>query len=133
MTITHTGVEEQAGVGKVMVSGTRVASDDRFLRHKTTRRQVYEQEYKEACEQGYDDVLFRNERDEVTEGAISNVFIERDGQWFTPPVSCGLLPGIYRRHLLETMPGAEEKILRLEDWRRRTRFISRMRCVVAVK
>ena len=85
------------------------------MRHKTTRRQLYEQEYKEALRKGYDEVLFLNERDEVTEGAISNVFIEKDGQWFTPPVRCGLLPGIYRRHLLETKPGAGEKILRLED------------------
>jgi para-aminobenzoate synthetase/4-amino-4-deoxychorismate lyase len=29
-------------------------------------------------------------------------------------VACGLLPGIYRRHLLETKP-AEEKVLRMED------------------
>lgn len=115
VSITHSGVEAQAGVGKVMVSAERVDSGDRFLRHKTTRRQLYEQEYKEALRKGYDEVLFLNERDEVTEGAISNVFIEKDGQWFTPPVRCGLLPGIYRRHLLESKPGAGEKILRLDD------------------
>jgi para-aminobenzoate synthetase/4-amino-4-deoxychorismate lyase len=51
----------------------------------------------------------------VTEGAISNVFVEKDGQWFTPPVDCGLLPGIYRRHLLETKPAAAERRLHLED------------------
>jgi para-aminobenzoate synthetase/4-amino-4-deoxychorismate lyase len=115
VTITHAEVEVQPAVGKIMVSATRVFSGDRFLRHKTTRRQVYDQQYKEALGQGYDEVLFLNERGEVTEGAISNVFIEKDGQWFTSPVTCGLLPGIYRRHLLETRPAAREKTLRLED------------------
>ncbi len=114
LTITHARVEEQPGMGRVTVSGVRVSSGDRFLRHKTTRRQLYDQQYQQALRQGYQDVLFLNERDEVTEGAISNVFIEKDGRWFTPPVACGLLPGIYRRHLLETKP-AEEKTLRMED------------------
>ena len=35
---------------------------------------------KRPCDAGFDDVLFMNERGEVTEGAISNVFIEKDGQ-----------------------------------------------------
>ena len=68
----------------------------------------------QARRQGYDEVLFLNERGEVTEGAISNIFIEKDGHWFTPPVSCGLLPGIYRRQLLETSPAAE-RTLQLQD------------------
>ena len=64
-------------------------------------------------------MLFLNLRGEVTEGAISNVFVEKDGRWFTPPVECGLLPGVYRRHLLETRPEIEERVLSLEDLRTR--------------
>jgi len=60
-------------------------------------------------------VLFLNLRGEVTEGAISNVFIEKDGGWSTPPVECGLLAGVYRRHLLETRPEIEERVLTLDD------------------
>jgi branched-subunit amino acid aminotransferase/4-amino-4-deoxychorismate lyase len=60
-------------------------------------------------------VLFLNERGEATGGAISNIFIEMDGQWLTPPVDCGALPGTYRRHLLETNQSAAEKTLKLED------------------
>ena len=114
LTITHAPVEEQPGMAKITVSSIRVSSGDRFLRHKTTRRQLYDQQYEQALRQGYQDVLFLNERGEVTEGAISNVFIEKDGRWLTPPVACGLLPGIYRRHLLETKP-ADEKTLQMED------------------
>jgi para-aminobenzoate synthetase/4-amino-4-deoxychorismate lyase len=113
--VTHIPVVEQTGMGKVAVSAIRVSSGDRYLRHKTTRRQLYDRQYEQALGQGYDEVLFLNERGEVTEGAISNLFIEKDGQWFTPPVSCGLLPGIYRRHLLEIKPAAAERTLQLED------------------
>ena len=113
--ITHTPVAEQTGSGTVTISTIRVSSSDRFLRHKTTRRQLYDRLYEEALRRGEDEVLFLNERSKVTEGAISNVFIEKDGQWFTPPVECGLLPGIYRRHLLETKPAAAERVLHLED------------------
>jgi para-aminobenzoate synthetase / 4-amino-4-deoxychorismate lyase len=114
LSISHAPVEQEAGQGKVIVSQSRVFSGDRFLRHKTTRRQLYDQQYAHARQQGYDEVLFLNERGEVTEGAISNVFIEKEGHWFTPPVACGLLPGIYRRHLLETKP-ATERPLQLQD------------------
>jgi para-aminobenzoate synthetase / 4-amino-4-deoxychorismate lyase len=114
ITVSHTPVEREAGQGRVIVSDIRVFSGDRFLRHKTTRRQLYDQQYAQARRHGYDEVLFLNERGEVTEGAISNVFLEKDGRWFTPPVSSGLLPGIYRRHLLETRAAAERP-LQLRD------------------
>jgi para-aminobenzoate synthetase/4-amino-4-deoxychorismate lyase len=58
-----------------------------------------------------------NLRGEVTEGAISNVFVEKDGRWSTPPVECGLLAGVFRRHLLATRPEMEERVLFLNDLR----------------
>ncbi len=113
--VTHSAVGKEAGTGKAALSAVRVSSGDRFLRHKTTRRKLYDQQYAQALREGYDEVLFLNESNELTEGAISNLFIEKEGRWFTPPVECGLLPGVYRRHLLETKPGAEERRLQLED------------------
>jgi len=48
------------------------------------------------------DVLYCNARDEVCEGSRSNVYIcDEDGQWLTPPLDCGLLPGVQRQVLLE--------------------------------
>jgi len=113
--ITHSPVEIPTGIGKILVSDIRVSSEDRLLRHKTTHRQLYNQQYELARWQGFEDMLFLNERGEVTETAINNFFIEKDGRWFTPPVACGLLPGIYRKHLLEIKPEAAERVLRLED------------------
>ncbi len=115
MKVTHVRVEEPAGLEKIIISAIRVFSGDRFLRHKTTRRTLYEQQQAEALRRGYEEVLFLNESDEVTESANSNVFIEKDGQWLTPAVACGVLPGVYRRHLLETNPSAAERTLKLED------------------
>jgi para-aminobenzoate synthetase / 4-amino-4-deoxychorismate lyase len=76
-------------------------SDDRFLFHKTTNRSSYERELQRARSNGSFEVLFRNETGEVTEGAFSNLWILKNGVYYTPPVSCGLLNGTYRRYLLE--------------------------------
>jgi para-aminobenzoate synthetase/4-amino-4-deoxychorismate lyase len=104
-------------IGRVRLSSVRTNPADATLYHKTTQRPLYSLEHLRAKDRGYDDVLFLNLRGEVTEGAISNVFVVKDGRWFTPPVECGLLPGIYRRHLLETRPEIEERVLTLDDLR----------------
>jgi para-aminobenzoate synthetase/4-amino-4-deoxychorismate lyase len=104
-------------VGRVRIAKERTDPTDPLLYHKTTHRAVYAQAFNEAAHAGYDDVLFLNLRGEVTEGAISSIFIEKDSRWLTPPVDCGLLPGVYRRHLLETRPGIEERVLHEEDLR----------------
>ena len=62
-------------------------------------------------------MLFFNLRGELTEGAISNVFIENNGRWITPPTECGLLAGVYRRHLLETRTNIEVRVLHEKDLR----------------
>jgi para-aminobenzoate synthetase/4-amino-4-deoxychorismate lyase len=78
-------------------------------------RDIYESEYKKCREQGFFDVIFTNERGEVTEGAITNVFIKKDGTFYTPPVECGLLNGIFRRDFLSQHPECKEKVLPLDD------------------
>ena len=93
----------------------RTNPSDRFLFHKTTNRALYNSAFAAASAAGFADILFLNTRDEVTEGAISNLFIEKSGRWYTPPLDCGVLPGVYRRHLLETLPDVEEKNLSLND------------------
>ena len=104
-------------VGRVRIAQERTDPADPMLYHKTTHRAVYAQAFKEAARDGFDDVLFLNLRGEVTEGAISNVFVEKDGRWLTPPVECGLLAGVFRRHLLETRPDIVERVLHEEDLR----------------
>jgi para-aminobenzoate synthetase / 4-amino-4-deoxychorismate lyase len=76
-----------------------ISSANLFLYHKTTQRQVYDSA--RASRPDCDDVLLWNERDEVTESTVANLVVERDGRLLTPPVSSGLLAGIFRRRLLE--------------------------------
>jgi para-aminobenzoate synthetase/4-amino-4-deoxychorismate lyase len=114
--LAQAGGEQRAG--RVRIAAERTDPADRMLYHKTTHRPLYAQAFEKAAREGFDDVLFLNLRGEVTEGAISNVFVEKDGRWFTPPVECGLLAGVYRRHLLETRPEIAERVLFLDDLRR---------------
>jgi aminodeoxychorismate synthase component I len=105
----------------ITLSPHRTNSTDPFLRHKTTNRHLYNDELTRARADGFDEVLFLNERSELTEGAISNLFVElpaypgRAGKFLTPPLTAGVLPGILRRHLLETQPDLEERTLTLAD------------------
>jgi len=104
-------------IGRVTISSARTDPADAMLYHKTTHRPTYSQAFEQAAREGFDDELFLNLRGEITEGAISNVFVEKDGRWFTPPLECGLLAGVYRRHLLETRPDIEERVLFIADLR----------------
>ncbi len=90
-------------------------ANDPLRRHKTTERQLYDAFFRKAVAEGYDEIVFSNDRGEVTEGAISNIIILKNGRYYTPPCSSGLLNGIYRQYFLETRINAVEKILSLED------------------
>jgi para-aminobenzoate synthetase/4-amino-4-deoxychorismate lyase len=102
---------------RVRIGLERTDPEDPMLFHKTTHRPLYAEAFERAKQAGFDEVLFLNCLGEVTEGAISNIFIEKDGRWLTPPVECGLLAGVYRRHLLETRPAIEQRVLYPEDLR----------------
>jgi para-aminobenzoate synthetase / 4-amino-4-deoxychorismate lyase len=113
-TITTTILNTQP-TGLICLSTETTNSTDLFLHHKTTRRPLYDHLYKQAVAQNCDDIIFLNERNELTEGAISNIFLRKGNKLLTPPITSGVLPGIYRRHILETNSNAEEKVLTLED------------------
>jgi para-aminobenzoate synthetase/4-amino-4-deoxychorismate lyase len=115
--LTNSPIAPNSSECKVTIARERTASTDVFLRHKTTHRPLYDRLFAAAQQSGFDEVLFRNERDEVTEGAISNIFVRIEGRLYTPPLASGVLPGVFRRHLLEAVPRAEERILTLADLR----------------
>lgn len=102
---------------RVRIAAPRTDPQDRMLFHKTTHRRVYDEAFKAATAAGFDEALFLNMRGEVTEGAISNIFVQKGGRYITPPVECGLLAGVYRRHLLNTLANVEERVLLPEDLR----------------
>jgi len=106
---------------RIAVSPLRTDSHDLFLRHKTTLRDLYNAEYKKYKAQGYFDVIFCNEKDEITEGAISNIFFEKNGRLYTPPLSCGLLNGIGRELMMKKRQ-VKEKILYISDLKKADRI-----------
>jgi para-aminobenzoate synthetase / 4-amino-4-deoxychorismate lyase len=104
-TLSELGViEEEPDLSRAMLWPEPVHSGDRFLRHKTTRRALYNHAAQVSHERGYVDAIFQNERGIVTEGAISNIVVKHGDFWLTPPVDAGVLPGVYRTSLLKRMP-----------------------------
>jgi para-aminobenzoate synthetase / 4-amino-4-deoxychorismate lyase len=97
---------------RVAVAEEPVDSRDPLLFHKTTHRAVYERAA--ASRPDCDDVLLVNERGELTESTIANLVVEMDGARWTPPLECGLLPGVLRADLL-ARGEIRERILRPED------------------
>ncbi len=89
---------------RIRLSEVRMNSSDPHLYHKTTRREVYDWEMEAAREEGLFEILFTNEKGELTEGSFTNVFLQLNGRLVTPPVPCGLLDGVLRHHLLRDKP-----------------------------
>ncbi len=88
-------------------------SDDPWRGVKTTERGIYDRA-RASLPEGINEVLFLNERGEVVEGTITNVFVERDGMLLTPPLSSGALPGVLRASLID-QGRAREGILTVTD------------------
>ena len=120
----HTRVEvspliEEPRRWRVALAHTRVDARSPLLFNKTTSRAVYEEARAERPD--LDDVLLANVRGEVTESTVANLVVDLDGRRLTPPLTCGLLPGVFRQHLL-TQGEVVEAVLRPEDLSRATRI-----------
>ena len=86
-------------VQRVCLAAQPVDSSDLRLYHKTGSRDAFEREL--SAHPACSDVLLWNERGEVTESCTANIVADVAGARITPPVSCGLLAGIFRSMLLE--------------------------------
>ncbi len=100
---------------KFCFSDQKVSTDTPYLYHKTTNRDIYNSKLKWCREKGCYDLVFMNEKNQVTEGAISNIFIKKGDFLYTPPVECGLLPGVYRQYLIKNSSNIFEKIIYKDD------------------
>ncbi|SLN28778.1 hypothetical protein TRL7639_01133 [Falsiruegeria litorea R37] len=114
--ITMAPLEPRSGPWIVQIADHRLNSDDVWLQHKTTRRMLYDQT-RANLPTGVDELLFLNERDELCEGTITNLFVKlQAGPKVTPPLSSGCLPGILRQRLLEKNRVIEQ-VVTLKDLR----------------
>ncbi|MCF7876877.1 MAG: aminodeoxychorismate synthase component I [Candidatus Omnitrophica bacterium] len=95
---------------KVKINSQTIDPNDIFLYHKTTNRSFYDRERKKAQKEGFFETIFLNKFKEVTEGTITNIFLEKKKKLLTPPVSCGLLEGVLRKHLIKEKKAFEKKL-----------------------
>ena len=113
--VQHVAMSVDVPHWEIVLADEALDSDDYLLRHKTTARSRYDGVLASlAATPSVFDAIFCNTRGEVCEGARSNVYVARDGTLLTPPLSSGLLPGVMRRHLLES-GRAVERVLYRED------------------
>lgn len=103
VTVTGTPIPKPnpGAVISFAVSPTTLDSREPFLAHKTTERQLYDREWQQFHDSvGADEVIYVNEKGELAEGSRTTIFVERDGQLLTPPLSAGALPGVLRADML---------------------------------
>lgn len=101
---------------RVAIAAQRLNSSNIWLGHKTTNRALYDQA-RLGLPAGIDELIFLNERGEVCEGTITNLFVQQGDTLVTPPLASGLLPGVLRAELLDT-GRAVEAVLTLPDLER---------------
>lgn len=92
----------------------RLDAANPLLRHKSSVRTIYDAAIEAATKQYAFDALFCNDAGQVCEGARSNVFVREGQRLLTPPVRCGLLPGVLRGELL-ACGEASESLLSVND------------------
>ncbi|CAN7537094.1 chorismate-binding protein [Acidovorax sp. LjRoot129] len=95
-----------------LASSPFLAAHSEFVRYKTTRRDHYAAFAPKAA--GVFDTVLWNEAGEITETTFGNIAALLDGRWITPPLACGLLPGVGRAAVLAEGRVVED-VLRLED------------------
>jgi para-aminobenzoate synthetase/4-amino-4-deoxychorismate lyase len=115
VTVTEQPQADPGAAMRYVISDSRLNSADLFLYHKTTRRDLYDREWKHYAETlGADEVIYLNEAGELAEGSRTTIFIERDGKLLTPHLSAGVLPGTLRSALIDE-GRAVEALLTIDD------------------
>ena len=114
---TEVSAIEPSGRQRVALATEAVDSSDRFLFHKTTREISTTPTRAPDC----DDIIFWNERGEITESTIANVVVPIDGELFTPPVESGLLAGTFRNQLLAEGK-IKERVITIEELKNAEEF-----------
>ena len=99
-----------------------------WVRFKTTRRAHYAA-FAPTPDSGIFDTVLFNAEGEITESTFGNLAMQMDdGRWLTPPLACGLLPGVGRAVALRE-GRVQEGVVRVQDLHRvrRWAFINSLR------
>lgn len=107
-------VSESTQMFRLSISSVRRNETSPLVFHKTMNYADNLLEKRRVLRDGFDEVIFCNSRGELCEGAATNLFFVRNREFLTPQLSCGILPGIMRRFILEHFP-VTECVLRPSD------------------
>ena len=113
MEVSATEIGDPPAEWRIAVSGQRLSADDPWLQVKTTQRSLYDVT-RHNLPGHLDEMIFANERDEVCEGTITNLFFDFGDGLVTPPLASGVLPGILRAEMLG-QGACREAVVRLAD------------------
>lgn len=98
---------------RLAIADSRLDRDDPLVRHKTTRREIYEAARAEFPPEKADEVILTNRQGQLCEGTITNIFLDmgNGGPLLTPSLDCGLLPGVLRSELIDTGRAVERELM----------------------
>ncbi|MFN3603955.1 MAG: bifunctional chorismate-binding protein/class IV aminotransferase [Leptonema sp. (in: bacteria)] len=99
---------------KFAISSKTIQSNHIFLKYKTNHREIYDNELKIAQSIGFDEVLFMNEKHNITEGSYTNIILKLDKSFYTPNYNDGLLKGIFLEKLIKKF-NIQEKTITIND------------------
>jgi branched-chain amino acid aminotransferase len=122
--IRHEAYEQWKAPAKLTKIDAPVDTREPLTGHKTLPYTANLAALEIASRAGFDEGLRINERGEVAEGTISNLIAEIDGQWVTPPLLSGCLPGITRELAIEKLSVTEAVILPADLDRATSLFIA---------
>ena len=120
--VTSAEIPKKPAYWKVIVSEEKVNSGNPWLTIKTNQRAFYDAA-RNDLPVGIDEMIFMNERGEITEGTITNVFADFGEGLVTPPLGCGVLPGILRLEMLEQSNCREATILAKDFAKAKTLYV----------
>lgn len=87
--------------------------------HKTNNYLLNKICLRELKKEGYDEGIFLNQDSNFTEGTFTNIFFIMDNLLISPRVSDGILPGIYRKKLIERVKkegiGFQERSIHISE------------------
>lgn len=97
---TAAALTQLKGAQFVQVASGEFSNRDVLRRYKTTHRQQFDAVWQQAERQGAFDGLMFNQAGYLLEGGRSNVFIQINGQWYTPALGLDILNGVMRQAIL---------------------------------
>ena len=106
---TYTEKDYQKGFS-LNISKVRRNESSIFTFHKTLNYGDNILEKRKSKKLGYDEPIFLNSKNQITEGATSNIFVVVGDKIYTPKLSCGLLNGIVRQYIISNYDVIEKEI-----------------------